>query len=171
MLYNDDFEQLPYGQRGYSLDKSWDATMLETGYVKSDKRFGCEADLYPRNHTAAVGREKRSYIVNRYIMPDTGDSATLDSSHQIKGKLRAASNSLSKIAVLWPRPGKGMAVGSYSGTTHTMPTIGEADGNCSTNLPHHTGANYLFCDGHVTFLNFYNYGGETGFRDEFCYPR
>ena len=170
IIYNDDFSRLPPGQVKYAYDQSWDSIMLDSGHIKNDKQFHCSADLYPRD--AKYGsREWRSYVANMYIMPDLGNTSILNSSHQIKGKLRAARNSLSSVTLMWPRPSNGMAVGSFSGTTHLMPTIGSADGKCATNGPHQIGANYLFCDGHVTFLDFIKLGGEVAFRDKYSYPR
>lgn len=168
-MYENDFSLLPPAQQlTYTTAGSWDSVLLDNNYLKGGKVFFCLSDTVVRDDKT---RTPRTYAANGYIMPDLNDSACVSINGQLLGKLSGATKSLSKIVLLMERPTYNTQyTRNFSSNYAFGPSSqsGSVTGNCDTNYPHKTGANYLFCDGHVNFINYLK---GPNFQSAYCYPK
>ncbi len=146
-MYDSDYNRLPYGNMQPILS-GW-FTLLNNGYVSNLSLYRCPADFVKRSNATL---KPRSYTASRYILEDS----LYDLSNCIYGRLNRSKKSLSRLVMLFERPGDtSYADWTLWGPTAIQPTsyTSGPTGNCDTNYSHTNTANYLMSDGHVEAIN------------------
>jgi len=135
----------------------WDKALFDGGYLPDFRVFACPADKLPRN--LSEGEYMRSYALNSNVFYEKGKEATL-AAHHLRGRLARAEKGINAIVLAFERPTAAFAFNRRSSIAFDNPSVGTIGVAPDPNIPHVTAANYLFCDGHVEFLDYRREGSS-----------
>ena len=172
-VYEGDYLRLPPSQGGTTaiVDVStWDSILLNGKQIGNPKMFFCSSDKVERTggtHSPCLfGNTLRSYATNLMAMEDErtewrrGGTNDTSGNNLIFGLVHQSKKKPSRFITMFERPTDSNYVGQYSSNSTLSPTSRDllssanmATGNTWTNYSHKNGANYLFADGHVEFMN------------------
>jgi prepilin-type processing-associated H-X9-DG protein/prepilin-type N-terminal cleavage/methylation domain-containing protein len=135
----------------------WDKALFDGGYLSDIRVFRCPADKLPRN--LGEGEHPRSYALNSNVFYEEGREGELSSSH-LRGRPSRASKGISAIVFAFERPTPTFAFNRRSSIAFNNPVPSQMGAPPDPNIPHGSGANYLFGDGHVKFLDYRDEGSN-----------
>lgn len=148
---------------------TWDRALVEGGYVPGPEVFQCPGDDNPRQVSLAGDPAvPRSYSINSNVFGDESPSGWYppsDPDRAADGYLNRATLPLGKIIMVWDRPSEANWYRQYASMAFS-----NIASNIDPNLNHQTGANYLFADGHIEYLDWRDLG-FTGFTNEYFYAK
>lgn len=160
----------PYGDSpGYV---AYDFLLHAGGYIDTAEVFRSPADDIERTINPPSGglpQVPRSYAINMRLFANGENSIypayDPPANRSANGYLNRIENPLDQVLVMWTRP----STAAWYSNTASVGFVALA-ANVDPNEFFGHGANYLFADGHIEFLNYQDYGSESVFMNEYFFP-
>lgn len=139
----------------------WDQELYGNGYVNDTKGFACPGDRLKRTDPQPQGIN--SYVLNGNVFYSQRDE-TVNTEGNLQGRLANAKRSPSQFVLVFERPSSNKGFNTRGSTLCTGPAVSSPGTAPDPNLNHTMGANYLFGDGHVEFLDYNEGAGSLATR-------
>lgn len=138
---------------------TWDQALVDSGFLSNDPSiFKAPKDTIIRNNPKL---KPRSYAVNDFVFYTTTSPL-----NGIEGRWVRSTRGAASVVTIFERPTNANTYGTAGSCAFHSPTPGAVwDAAPSPNFMYKTGANYLFGDGHVEFLDLRNYGSTPAAAD------
>jgi len=132
---------------------TWDRALVEGGYLDGIKALKCPADKLPRMDPSPLDPwPARTYALNNYVFDGPDNYKPQNPTWAAQGRLQNARRPFSRIVMMWDRATPGQCYGRWASVA--FDGIAASPGGIDPNSTHGNGANYLFADGHIEFLDY-----------------
>jgi prepilin-type N-terminal cleavage/methylation domain-containing protein/prepilin-type processing-associated H-X9-DG protein len=139
-----------------STKVTWDAALFDGKYLTNQKVLACPLDILKRR-TGFASQPIRSYCANSQVFEYQGNGAQA---------WKTASRPRTQIVLLFDRPADLGIYGRTDSVAMPNPTAYPLPNGPHPNMYHLSGANYLFGDGHVEFLDFVTFGSGNSLSEQ-----